>query len=44
VKLLVDLKNAWAAIAPKPAQPKMVGVVPDGTPPQRNAAVSYGKV
>lgn len=42
-KLLVDLKNAWAAIAPKQTQPKMVGVAPDNTPPQRNTAVSYGK-
>ena len=43
-KLLVDLKNAWAAIVPKQTQPKMVGVVPDNTQPQRNTAVSYGKV
>ena len=43
-KLLVDLKSAWAAIAPKQAQPKMDGVVPDNTPPQRNTALSYGKV
>ncbi|MHB1591892.1 MAG: flagellar export chaperone FliS [Sulfuricella sp.] len=43
-KLLVDLKNAWAAIAPKQSQPKMVGAVSDNTPPQRNTAVSYGKV
>lgn len=42
-KLLVDLKNAWAAIAPKQAQQKMVSVAPDNTPPQRNTAVSYGK-
>ncbi|HUX63630.1 flagellar export chaperone FliS [Sulfuricella sp.] len=42
-KLLVDLKNAWAAIVPKQAQPKMAGVVTDNTPPQRNTAVSYGK-
>jgi len=41
-KLLVDLKNAWASIAPKPGQLKMVAV--DNMPPQRNAAVSYGKV
>ncbi len=43
-KLLVDLKNAWAAIAPKQPQPEMAGVVSDNTPPQRNSAVSYGKV
>ena len=43
-KLLVDLKNAWAAIVPKQTQPKMVGVVPANTQPQRNTAVSYGKV
>lgn len=42
-KLLVDLKNAWAAIAPKQAQQKMVSAAPDNTPPQRNTAVSYGK-
>lgn len=41
-KLLVELKNAWAAIVPKQAQPKM-GVASDNTPPQRNTAVSYGK-
>jgi len=41
-KLLVDLKNAWAAIAPKQPQQKM-GVASDNTPPQRNTAVSYGK-
>ena len=42
-KLLVDLKNAWAAIAPKQAQPKMAGMVSENMPPQRNTAVSYGK-
>ena len=42
-KLLVDLKNAWTAIEPKNTQQKIVNVVPDNTPPQRNSAVSYGK-
>jgi flagellar protein FliS len=42
-KLLVDLKNAWSAIAPKQVQPRRVDAVPDNPPPQRNAAVSYGK-
>lgn len=43
-KLLVDLKSAWAAIAPKQRQPKMVDAASDNAPPQRNTAVSYGKV
>ena len=42
-KLLVDLKNVWVAIAPKPAPPRAAGVVSDNTPPQRNTAMSYGK-
>ena len=43
-KLLVDLKSAWASIAPKQPQPKMFDAASDNTPPQRNTAVSYGKV
>lgn len=40
-RLLVDLRGAWAAIG-KPQPAKSV-VVPEEPPPQRNAAVSYGK-
>jgi flagellar protein FliS len=43
-KLLIDIKNAWAAIAPSQTQPKIVGGVQDDAPPQRNATMSYGKV
>lgn len=42
-KLLVDLKNAWAAIEPKNTQQKKIAVMSDNAPPQRNTAVSYGK-
>jgi len=42
-RLLVDLKNSWAAIGPKQTQMKPVEAGMDKTLPQRSAAVSYGK-